>query len=192
MRKGKNININRRLEDVDSNLHGWLSEVQNFNRGNNWRCGESEVTQSFLTLCDPWTVAHQAPPSMGFSRQEYWSGFPFPSPGDLLDPGIEPRSPTLQPDTLTSEPPGKLWGWEGTPCNWVDCVGDRDKLEWWARSWEQLGPKAEAGSQLWKEILGRVEGAILCALRGQNGARLWGWQFGSNAEGISDHRNRLE
>ena len=68
---------------------------------------ESEVAQSCLTLCDPWTVAHQAPPSMGFSRQEYWSGLPFPSPGDLPDPGIEPRSPTLQADALTSAPPGK-------------------------------------------------------------------------------------
>ena len=48
----------------------------------------------------PWTVAHQAPPSVGFSRQEYWSGLPFPSPGDLPNPGIEPRSPALQPDTL--------------------------------------------------------------------------------------------
>ena len=55
----------------------------------------------------PWTVAHQAPPSLGFSRQEYWSGLPFPSPGDLPDPGIEPRSPTLEADALTSEPPGK-------------------------------------------------------------------------------------
>ena len=55
----------------------------------------------------PWTVAYQAPPSMGFSRQEYWSGLPFPSPGDLPDPGIEPGSPALQADTLTSEPPGK-------------------------------------------------------------------------------------
>ena len=43
----------------------------------------------------PWTLAYQAPLSVGFSRQEYWSGLPFPSPGDLLDPGIEPRSPTL-------------------------------------------------------------------------------------------------
>ena len=68
---------------------------------------ESEVAQSCLTLYDPWTVAHQAPPSMGFSRQEYWSGLPFPSPGDLPDPGIEPRSPTLQADALTSAPPGK-------------------------------------------------------------------------------------
>ena len=51
-----------------------------------------------------WTVAHQVSPSMGFSRQEYWSGLPFPSPGDLPDPGIEPRSPALQADALTSEP----------------------------------------------------------------------------------------
>ena len=54
----------------------------------------------------PWTVAHQPPPSMGFSRQEYWSGLPFPSSGDLPEPGIEPRSPTLQADALPSEPPG--------------------------------------------------------------------------------------
>ena len=52
----------------------------------------------------PWTVAHQASPSMGFSRQEYWSGLPFPSPGDLSSPGIEPRSPALQAEALTSEP----------------------------------------------------------------------------------------
>ena len=68
---------------------------------------ENEVTQLCLTLCNPWTVANQAPPSMVFSRQEYWSGLPFPSPGDLPNPGIEPRSPTLQADALTSEPPGK-------------------------------------------------------------------------------------
>ena len=68
---------------------------------------ENEVAQSYLTLCDLWTVAHQAPPSTGFSRQEYWSGLLFPSPADLPDPGIEPRSPTLQADTLTSVPPGK-------------------------------------------------------------------------------------
>ena len=55
----------------------------------------------------PWTVAHQAPPSVGFSRQEYWSGLPFPSPGDFSNPGIELRSPALQTDALASEPPGK-------------------------------------------------------------------------------------
>ena len=55
----------------------------------------------------PWTVAHQAPPSMGFPKQEYWNGLPFPSPGDLPHPGIEPGFPTLQAYALTSEPPGK-------------------------------------------------------------------------------------
>ena len=55
---------------------------------------------------NPWTVAYQAPLSMGFSWQEYWSGLPFPSPGDLPDPGIEPGSPALQADALPSEPPG--------------------------------------------------------------------------------------
>ena len=69
---------------------------------------ENEVVQSCLTLCNPMDSSlHQAPPSMGFSRQEYWSGLPFPSPGNLLDPGIEPRSPTLQTDALPSEPSGK-------------------------------------------------------------------------------------
>ena len=53
----------------------------------------------------PWTVAYQAPPSMGFSRQEYWSGVPLPSPGDLPDPGIERGSLALQADSLLSEPP---------------------------------------------------------------------------------------
>ena len=61
--------------------------------------------QLFVT---PWTVAYQSPPSMGFSRQGYWSGLPFPSPGDLHYPGTEPRSLTLQADVLASEPPGKL------------------------------------------------------------------------------------
>ena len=59
--------------------------------------------QLFATV---WTVGHQAPLSMGFSRQEYWSALPFPSPEDLPDPGIEPRSPALQADALPSEPIG--------------------------------------------------------------------------------------
>ena len=56
----------------------------------------------------PWTIAGLAPLSMEFSRQEYWSGLPFPSPGDLPDPGIEHRSPALQADSISSKPPGKL------------------------------------------------------------------------------------
>ena len=55
-----------------------------------------------------WTVANQAPPSMGFSRQECWSGLPFPSAGDPPHPGIEPGSPALQADALPSEPPGTV------------------------------------------------------------------------------------
>ena len=63
---------------------------------------------SRVQLCvTPWTVAHQTPPSMGFSRQEYWNGLSFLSPGVLPDPGIEPRSPTLQADSLLSKPQGK-------------------------------------------------------------------------------------
>ena len=55
----------------------------------------------------PWIVAHQAPLSMGFSRQEYWSGYPFPSPGDLPDPGIKPAAPALADGFITTEPPSK-------------------------------------------------------------------------------------
>ena len=71
----------------------------------------------------PWTVAYQAPQSMEFSRQEYWNGLPFPSPGDLPNPGIEPESPALQADALPFEPPGK------------QCLEDlfqvQGQEEWW-------------------------------------------------------------
>ena len=65
------------------------------------------VTQLCPAPCDPWTIAHQPPLFTEFSRQEYWSGLPFPSPGDLPDPGIEAGSPALQANSLPSEPPGK-------------------------------------------------------------------------------------
>ena len=61
----------------------------------------------FGLFSTPWTVAYQAPQSMEFSRQAQWSGLPFPSPGDLPNPGIEPGSPAFQADALLSEPPGK-------------------------------------------------------------------------------------
>ena len=60
-----------------------------------WKKWKVELLRHVQLFVTPWTVAHQAPPSMGFSRQGYWSGMPFPSPGDLPDPGIEPRSPAL-------------------------------------------------------------------------------------------------
>ena len=65
------------------------------------------VLQLCVTFVTPWTVDHQAPLSMEFSRQEYWSELPVPSPGDLPNPGIKPMSLALQADSLLSEPPGK-------------------------------------------------------------------------------------
>ena len=68
--------------------------------------GGGLVTKSCSTLVTPWTVALQAPLSIGFPRQEYWSGLPFHSPGHLADPRIKPLSPDLQADSLPTEPPG--------------------------------------------------------------------------------------
>ena len=69
--------------------------------------GGSVAGNSCPTHETPWTVIHQAPLSMGFPRQEYWSGLPFPSPGDLPHPGIKPGSPALLVESLPTEPPGK-------------------------------------------------------------------------------------
>ena len=69
-------------------------------------------------LVTPWTAAYQAPSSMGFSRQEYWSGLPLPSPGDLPNPGIKPRSPAFQAGALTSKPWGKLFTKSSVPWGW--------------------------------------------------------------------------
>ena len=79
----------------------------------------------------PLTVAYQASASMGFSRQEHWSGLPFPSPGDLPDPGIEPRSPALQTDALTAEPPGK-------PSRWVRATKIMESNNWTTVDWPGL------------------------------------------------------
>ena len=82
----------------------------------------------------PWTVAYQAPPSMGFSRQEYWSGLPLPSPGDLPDPGIEPGSPSLQADALPYELPGKPGNeWSNAICSNMD--GLRNYYTKWSKSY---------------------------------------------------------
>ena len=73
--------------------------------GGEW--GEMKSLSCVQFFVTPWTVAHQAPLSMVFFRQGYWSGLPFPSPGDLPDPEIKPGSPALQADSLLSETPGK-------------------------------------------------------------------------------------
>ena len=98
----------------------------------------STVAKSCLTPLTKWIVAGQAPLSMEFSRQEYWSGLPFPSPGDLPNPGIELRSPTLQADGLSSEPPGKP-----LPANAEEL---RDGFDPWVRS------------KAWKSIPGFLPG----------------------------------
>ena len=73
------------------------------------KCQQSESEDSVVSdsIVTPWTIAYQAAQSMEFSRQEHWSGLPFPSPGDLPNPGIEPGSPALQADALPPEPPEK-------------------------------------------------------------------------------------
>ena len=101
------------------------------------------ITQACRLFATPWTITRQAPLSMEFSRQEYWSGLPFPSPGDLSDAGIEPGSPALQADSLPSKPPGKpsvLWGEQTTflmscPCRRL-CAVERSLL---GRETQDLG-----------------------------------------------------
>ena len=83
----------------------------------------SSVAQSCLTLCDPMNCSPQAALSMGFPR-EYWSGWSFPSPGELPDPGIEPTSPELQVDSCTTEPPGKP--------RYMDIYIDIWSISWWS------------------------------------------------------------
>ena len=96
--------------------------------------GEGKVkvlaTESCLILCDPVDIACQALLSMGFSRQEYRSGLPCPSPGDLPDLGIEPEYPTLQADSLLSEPPGKPWGRMEGACNCLAQVHPSQVNRW--------------------------------------------------------------
>ena len=103
----------------------WTSNLQNYvrvhfcylntkfvvishNNPGKLRKKESEVAQLCPTLWDPMDCSLPGPPPMGFSRREYWSGWPFPPPGDLPNPAIKPGSPALQADALPSEPPGKL------------------------------------------------------------------------------------
>ena len=83
-------------------IEGYLGNIYMFR--NEICCCLVTMSDSFVT---PWTVVHQAPLSMGFPRQEYWSGLPFPSLEDLPDPGIQPSSPALGGRFLTTDPLGK-------------------------------------------------------------------------------------
>ena len=86
-----------------------------FNQAQLEKPSESVSRSATSDSATPWTVAHQAPLTMEFSRQEYWSGLPCPPPGDLPDPGIEPRSPTLQTDSLPLSHQGIPGRERGTP-----------------------------------------------------------------------------
>ena len=94
----------------------WVSKILEYGKSLGGRTFGTKSLSHVRLFATPWTVAYQAPSSMGFSRQEYWSGLPFPSPGDLPNPGIEPGSPALRADALASEPPGKPlnrnWHWK--------------------------------------------------------------------------------
>ena len=96
------IFLNSLKSKTKQNLNKWKGKYNDL---------QSERKVKSLSLvrlfATPWTAAHQAPPSVGFSRQEYWGGVPLPSPGDLPNSGIELGSPTLQVDALPSKPPGK-------------------------------------------------------------------------------------
>ena len=92
-----------------------------------WKWSRSVVSDSL------WPHGHQAPPSMGFSRQEYWSGLAFRSPGNLPNPGIEPRSPTLYTDTLPSEPPGKYCTMVRKIFWWHSLFGIKDTFAAWQK-----------------------------------------------------------
>ena len=100
----------------------------------------------------PWTVAYQAPPSAGFSRRECWSGLPFPSPGDLPNPGIKPRSPMLQADALLSEPRGSLT---------VPVLGSNRRTS--RCIWSNLAcvPKSEAGTSPCRALIPALGGWLV-------------------------------
>ena len=136
--------------------------------------GGGLVTKSCLTLVTPWTVARQAPLSTGFSRQEYWSGLPFPSPGDLPDPGIEPRSSALQADSLPTE----LWG---KPDLCIDPLYRRVQLIytslWLIGKFSSLSTICLPGWQVLARPL-LVRNITVCLLHWGSSSCSWWWRAG--------------
>ena len=118
----------------------------------------------------PWTVICQPPLSMGFPKQEYWSGVPIPSPGDPPDPGIEPRSPALQGDSLPSEPPGKPYLSKpkfnlglGNYHQWTD--HERNQFSPWLRVWDIVS----SSSLKWVVATG-IKYRLSCSSNGKESA----------------------
>ena len=112
----RNMHITN-LQEVDKGMQGHGKDGSQCGRDVWWW----RVAQSCPTPVTPWTVAHQTPLSIGFSRQEYWSGLPFPSLGDLLDPGIKPGSPALQVDSLPTKLSGRQMCGKG-PKSFAGCA----------------------------------------------------------------------
>ena len=134
----------------------------------------------------PWTVAYQAPPSMGFSRQEYWSGVPFPSPGDLPNPGMEPESPEFQADALTSELH------QGSPYNEIFVIKKKNECESVLVRWMNLEPVIE-WSQKGKKQISYINAYIWNLEKWY----LWIYLQGRNGHadienGLADSRGRKE
>ena len=110
-----------------------------------------------------WTVAHQAPPSMGFSRQEYWTGLPHSPPGDLLSPGIEPRSVASQAVSLPSEPPVKLSGsqlWLPIRVTWGASL-----VVQWLGLYASTADGVEGVTRVWSLIWELVSGTLLSVVK---------------------------
>ena len=116
---GKTRDLFKKIRDIKGTSHAKMGTIKDRNgtdlteaedikkRRQEDTQSESEVAQSCPTLCDHMNGSLPGSAIHGFSRQEYWTGLPFPSPGDLPNPGIEPRSPALQTDALPSEPTDK-------------------------------------------------------------------------------------
>ena len=97
-------NLQPRSADWKLSGRGWDCSPQTIQSSSSGKVKVKSLSHVWLFVT-PWTIAYQGPPSVGFSRQQYWGGLPFPSPGDLPDLGIEPRSPALRAEALPSEPP---------------------------------------------------------------------------------------
>ena len=131
--------INRELPDVQAGFRkcrGTRDQLANIY----WN--EVKSLSRVRLFATPWTVAYQASLSIGFSRQKCWSGLPFPSPGDLPDPGLEPRSPTLQVDSLLTGPSGTPWRWHGQFKNTAEIENELG---------EKLGAELTIYSSQWGE-----------------------------------------
>ena len=114
-----------RITMINWLLFFWLPDTGDVSQPLYSQAKKRQLLSRVQLFAIPWTIARQAPLSMEFSRQEYWSGLSFPSPGDLPDPRIEPRSPALQAASLQSDPPGKhsvkdvaLNSCHGSQSNW--------------------------------------------------------------------------